>query len=362
MKKETVKKINVFAPGRICLLGEHQDYFNLEVISGAMNLGLNFFAEISEKPVFYIEMPDIQKTETIILDISHEKLLPRDYLRSGLHCMRSKGFTFNQGWRITITGNLPIGKGVSSSSALCVGWIALLSRIADSPVALSRESIARLAFETEVVNFREPGGMQDHIASAVGGLLHINFAAGIDRPVYRELSVPSGGFFLLDTHSKKDTLGMLQSIRNDVANALEALNTSSTDERILQELTLNTVIQSRIKSSGMNRLKATLINRNLTRKYLSGLPDSRFELGRFMNTHHRVLSYLLKTSSEKIDAMCERALKIGASGAKVIGSGGGGCLLIYVASDPDKYLPLLRRTGFTIYPVQISPGVRIEVI
>ncbi|MGB3975816.1 MAG: galactokinase family protein, partial [bacterium] len=38
MNKGKNKVIVIEAPGRICLLGEHQDYLGLEVISGAMNL------------------------------------------------------------------------------------------------------------------------------------------------------------------------------------------------------------------------------------------------------------------------------------------------------------------------------------
>ena len=43
-----------------------------------------------------------------------------------------------------------------------------------------------------------------------------------------------------------------------------------------------------------------------------------------MNGHHEVLRDLLKITVPRIDAMVNAALKAGAYGAKIVGSGGGG--------------------------------------
>ncbi len=340
------------------MLGEHQDYLGLEVISGALSLHVELIATPIEAKRFDLNLTSICRNRTFFLEHIPDSSGPRDYLASGLRLMIQAGYRFSRGYQIEIRGNLPIGKGVSSSSAMCVAWIKMLSLIADRPLDLDPLTNARMAFETEVVTFGEPGGMQDHVASAFGGLIHMDFRNGRDRPILTELPVPSGEWLLVDSGSTKETLGMLQSIRSDVESALKRLE--SKHPAIHPALLELSRIPQEIRRDPLNRrLIATLINRNLVRasrdRMVTTGRDER--LGVMLKTHHRILSKMLGSSSDRIDRLCTTALELGASGAKVIGSGGGGCVLVYALHNGKSLSERLTAEGCRCMPIRIGGGV-----
>ena len=353
--------ILVKAPGRICVIGEHQDYLGLEVISGAMNLFVCLKAQRNESNSFVLHLKSMNEIRRInprhLQKIEHG----RDYIGSGLNVMLQEGFSFSTGYDVVISSDLPIRKGVSSSSALCVGWITLLSQIADQPKQLSKKKIARLAFESEVLYFNEPGGMQDHLASALGGLIYMNFAAGRSQPQIQHLDKPPGKFLLVDSGATKETIGMIKEIRSDIENSMSILDTNNRSTR-LQTISIKDLPRMSINHS---RLCGTIINRNLVREFFKRYTDisnknKSMLIGRFMNTHHHVLKKHLRVSSEAIDRLCCIALKSGAVGAKVIGSGGGGCLLVYLQGNDKSLDSILKSSSAGIFHIDIAPGVCVS--
>jgi len=110
-------ELKVSAPGRICLFGEHQDYFGLPVIAAAINLRIIISGRKRGDPNFVIALPDIQDIERFSLteDLTYSK--ERDYLRSVINVLRRKNVPISSGWDCTVQGNIPINSGTSSSSA-----------------------------------------------------------------------------------------------------------------------------------------------------------------------------------------------------------------------------------------------------
>jgi len=354
-------KITVRAPGRICILGEHQDYLGLEVISGAINLGVTLEAE--KNPIgreFVIQLHQTGKTQ--IIDPSSEIKKPgyRDYLSSGVKVMKEYGLQFNQSWKIDVTGDLLIGKGVSSSSALCVGWITLLCAIADNPIDLSPQKIAKLAYQTEVEEFNEPGGMQDHIASASGGLLHMDFQGKPgDFPVITSLNPVPEGFLLVDSGETKETLGMIRRIRESVENQCKTI---WNDE--FSELNLKNILEIPASTSQIDpyiELRGTLKNRNIVREAVQNwsktTESSGYMLSQFIREHHKILAGEINSSSPGIENLIAMAESAGASAGKVVGSGGGGCLLIYAPDNSVHIMNILRKSGVKVVQIKIHEGV-----
>src|SRR3989338_2170973 len=108
-------KMKVRAPGRICLFGEHQDYFGLSVIAMAINRELT----IAYKPItgseFVIHMPDLGEKEKIPLQPNLLYTKQRDYLRAGVNIFQRRGYHFNQAYEFTLTSTIPLQAGCSSS-------------------------------------------------------------------------------------------------------------------------------------------------------------------------------------------------------------------------------------------------------
>ena len=69
-------------------------------------------------------------------------------------------------------------------------------------------------------------------------------------------------------------------------------------------------------------------------------------LGDLMNKHHLLLRDNLKITVPRIDSMIENSLKAGAIGAKIIGSGGGGCIVaISEPGNEEKIISEIKKAG-----------------
>ena len=120
-------ELRVSAPGRMCLFGEHQDYFGLAIIAAAINLRIAIGGSRRTDTTFVIDMPDIGEKEEFSFDreIPYEK--KRDYLKSAVNIHRRAGLPLT-GWDCEVRGTIPINAGTSSSSALVVAWNKFLSK------------------------------------------------------------------------------------------------------------------------------------------------------------------------------------------------------------------------------------------
>ncbi|MCP4647494.1 MAG: GHMP kinase, partial [bacterium] len=84
-------------------------------------------------------------------------------------------------------------------------------------------------------------------------------------------------------------------------------------------------------------------------------------LGKLLTEEHSILRDILGTSTKKIDRMVEAAMDEGAYGAKINGSGGGGCMFATAAGkDADGVAEALRRAGGRVWRVKADIGVAVE--
>lgn len=217
--KNPEKKFIVSAPGRICLMGEHQDYYGLSSITAAINLRIDISVKPRNDSILSIALPDINEQDHINLEKSIEYLKQQDYLRSGIVVMRRRGVKLSSGFNIEIKSQIPIAKGISSSSALSVAWIQFLIQAAGKP-EFSPHQIADLAYNAEVVEFAEAGGMMDQFSSAIGGIMHIDCK---EPYTVTKLNYPVTGFLLGDSLMTKDTQGVLSTLKNQVLGTIDEL-------------------------------------------------------------------------------------------------------------------------------------------
>ena len=163
------------APGRINLFGEHQDYLNLPVITAAINLRIEIEGIKRNDKKFNFNLPDLNRTDSFSFDGAIKYIKERDYLRSAFNVLVRQGVKIPSGYDCTIHSKIPINSGTSSSSAMIVAWVKFLLTIAEDKRADNPMEIAKLAHQAEVLEFNEPGGMMDHYATSLGGVLFIEF-------------------------------------------------------------------------------------------------------------------------------------------------------------------------------------------
>ena len=357
----TSASVSVSTPGRVCLFGEHQDYLGLPVVPCAISLRIRIDARPRSDRMVRIAMPDIGATEEFSLEGALPYVRERDYFRSAVNVMRRDGFDFPRGFDCTVRGTIPINAGTSSSSALVVSWVNLLAAMSDQEKSLSPGDCARLAHSAEVLEFREPGGMMDHCAAAYGGVTAIDFTPEF---AVSPLPVEPGTFVLGDSGEPKDTKGILARVKQGVLDAVQYLRGRNPG------FTLLTAESGSVRggTAGLSRaqeelLEGTLRNRDITREARRLLGRERIDrrrIGELLTEHQAVLRDVLGISTKRIDAMLDAALRAGAYGGKINGSGGGGCMFAYAPENPRAVADAIAAAGGKPFVISVDAGTRRE--
>jgi galactokinase len=354
-------KVKVSTPGRICLFGEHQDYLHLPVIACAISLRIVIEGQRRSDTTMNIDLPDIGGKETFRLGDKLQYARRRDYFKSAINVMRRKGFRFSTGFDCVVHGEIPIEAGTSSSSALVVGWIHFLSRMSDEPRILSPETIAEYAHDVEVIEFAEAGGMMDHYTTAIGGAVGIASCPNVSVSRFKPRLKP---FVLGDSKQQKDTQFVLSRVKRRVLDIVELLR--SIDENFsLQTFCLDDInsVSRHLSGDQLQLLTGTIRNRDITheaQRLFERDAIDHTKIGALLNEQQSILRDTLEISTPKIDAMIEAALSAGAFGAKINGSGDGGCMFAYAPEDPEKVTDAIRRAGGETYIVHVDEGTRID--
>lgn len=354
------QRVEASAPGRLCLFGEHQDFLGLPVIALAMTREITFEGVRRSDALLRLNLPDVDERD----EFDPGRELPyrnqRDYLRSAVNVLRRAGLPMRAGYDVEVRGNIPINAGCGSSSSMLIAWIGFLIASQDDSFPADPATVARLAHQAEVLEFREPGGMMDHYTSALGGLLHIKTEGQIECT---RLPAEVNGFVLGDSLTPKDTTTTLARSRRAMAEAVEVIKRAIPDFGI-HTTSLEEARQAfgRLEQRGREMLEGNLVNRDICREGLALLqapqPDTD-QLGSLLLQHHEQLSGNIQVSTDKIDRMVEAARKAGALGAKINGSGGGGCMFAFAPGREEAVAEAIRSAGGKAHIVAPHPGLRV---
>jgi galactokinase len=230
--------------------------------------------------------------------------------------------------------------------------------------ATSPAETAQAAYEAEVVEFGESGGMMDHFASAFGGLIHLD--CGNNNALTR-LPAMIDGIVIGDSKEKKaDTVGDLRAIRSAAEEGYRLLgkrirgfdNRRTSVERALHEA-------ETLPESCRKVVTTTILNRDLTRRALKLLlyprPDP-VTLGDLIEEHHRLLRDGLGRSTEKIERMIAAAKEAGALGCKINGSGGGGTMMALSPGKEREVSEAIESVGGAVHVTRVGEGASVTLL
>ena len=237
---------------------------------------------------------------------------------------------------IYVDGRVPSGSGLGSSAALSNAYAAAISALEGLPT--DKETIARLAYEAEYAS-QGRGSPMDTSASANGYGIALNvpykeedFLWHIEKEDnawdISKIDVPKMTFVIGNTGIKAATGPLVEKVRKyRESNTFAA---GIVDE--IGDVTLD----------GLEAMK----NNDLE------------ELGALMTYDHKLLS-ILGVSCNELNHMVEAAIPY-SYGAKLTGSGGGGCM-VALTDEPQKVVDAIEARGGTAYVVKTgSDGVRME--
>lgn len=230
---------------------------------------------------------------------------------------------------ITSMADLPAGTGLGSSSSYTVGLLNALYSYQGKCV--SKEQLAQEACEIEIDILNEPIGKQDQYAASFGGFNVFKFNKDNTvtiNPVICTSEIKDNLF--------NNLLLFYTGITRKASDILtEQKKNTSVDDRTVEYLT-RMVDQCDPFLAGLSRD--------------SSLPLT--EIGYILHTSWSYKKLLVNSITDlKIDNYYNMALNSGAVGGKLLGAGGGGCLLFYVEKhnqkDVRKSLFNLREVDFT---------------
>ena len=359
--KSLLNELEISTPGRVCLFGEHQDYLHLPIVASAISLRISIKGRRRNDKLINISLPNISSQKSFNLGDPIIYTEERDYFKSSLKVLLRNSFTFADGFDCTVEGRIPINAGTSSSSALIVTWINFLARMSDQSVVLPLEKLARYSYEAEVLEFSEPGGMMDQYSTTFGGIISIDF---FPDTLVTKLDAKLKTFVLGNSGEPKNTKFILSHVKAQILNVDSKIRKLDPNFS-LQIVNINELpdYKKHLSETQFALLEGTINNRDITTIARTELnkknPDHKM-IGKLLNEHQKILRDILDISTPKIDGMINAALNAGAYGAKINGSGGGGCMFAYAPENPRQVYEAISKISDEVYIIYPDEGTREE--
>ncbi len=350
--------LELSVPARVCLFGEDIDYMGLHVITAGINLRMHIRGDFSKDDMISIYYKDLDEHDKFSIEKVASYRKKRDYVRAGFNVLNRKGYQISQGVTATIWSDIPIGRGLASSSVLTIIWIAFLNELFG--FKLTKAEVAELAYQSEVVENNESGGNMDHYACALGSGMHMDCSTNEITPI--NLDHIAESIVIGDTLIIKKELVHTERKRNIIAGMEYFSKFIPFDIKTTKCEEIESYF-SQIPAEPLNHARAILRLRDITEeaeKELNNGVANHQKLGQLIDAFHRELVGGFHNSTEMTEKVIEVAKNAGALGGKIIGSGFGGCVLLYCPGKQKEVSQAVQDCGGKPYIVQIDEGIRVE--
>ncbi|MET0592422.1 MAG: mevalonate kinase [Polyangiaceae bacterium] len=221
---------------------------------------------------------------------------------------------------VSVTTELPAGAGLGCSAALGVA-IARSLDAWEGRAPRSASEAAECAMAWEKVFHGNPSGVDATAAARGGCLLYQRMNGGLhlnDIVLSKPLNLVIGHSGV--SSSTREMVDMVAKLKarneENVTRSFEAINSLVQNARLALEA------------------------------------GDHVGLGKLMDLNQVLLSGLM-VSTEEIETMCRTAREEGAHGAKLTGSGGGGCVVALVGEDPEPVRARWEKEGFRAFSTQV---------
>lgn len=325
---------SAFAPGRITLLGSHLEYNQGVVLS----TGIDRFVAVSGRrdagPWVRIHSAAFKG----ILQFNPKSPRPgRDWadpIRGIFAALRQKGYELS-GVSIAIVNDLPLGAGVSSSSALEVAIIALLHQLFD--LSLSTVDLARIAQLSEHRFLRVRSGLLEPLSL---GLSKAGHAIALDlrnlEASYHPIDLSAHRLVLVHSGPREPRAELsYEERRKDCEAAMAALARTHPSLHSLRDVSEDMLLGALVKPRV--RQRAVHIVREMRRVSEAQTALDAGDLSTFgalMYASEESARQLYEISTEALDLCAATSRAHGASlGGTVTGPGFGGVSLHLVPTD-----------------------------
>ena len=313
--------MRAIAPGRVNLIGDHTDYTGGLVFPMAINRHTVIdarFTDDSSVSLKSADEPDAANFSLPMSDISSLQPQWAKYIAAvAAECMAIRGITG------TITTDIPIGSGLSSSAALEVAAALALGFNG------SQQDLAKLAQRAEHVATGVPTGIMDQLCIATAQenhamLIDCSTLEIVHSPIPQECKI------VVQFIAHRTLQGSEYSDRVVQCNAAEAiigpLRSATID--MLEQITDATIFK---------RAHHVISENQRVREFAQALASHELQhAGKLMNEGHRSLALDFHSSTSSMDKAVDEIQKIpGVYGARMTGGGFGGCVVALCSHDAN---------------------------
>ena len=330
-----------FAPGRVNLIGEHTDYNGGHVFPCALTIGTYGAARKrnDNKLHFYsmnFDRVGVQESAVDALGEAKESDWT-NYPKGLIWAFANRGFEMPCGLDLVLSGNIPIGSGLSSSASLEVLTGFILRDLYGFDV--TNVDLALIGQYAENNYNGMNCGIMDQFASAMGKKDHAIFLDTADLS-YEYAPIVLEGAKVVVTNSKvKHSLvnSAYNQRRSECETALAELQ-KVVDIKGLGDLSeeafekYKDAIKDEVR---VRRAKHAVYENRRTIRAVEALKNNDIKLfGELMNASHVSLRDDYEVSCEEIDILVDEAWKIpGVIGSRITGGGFGGCTVSIVKDE-----------------------------
>ena len=370
------------APGRVNLIGEHTDYNGLPVFPIAIDRDISIEFRVTDDGVVRLESP-LARFDPFAFQLkrSIEAADQGDwsnYVRAAARGLLEHGVRLKRGIEGTVTGDVPIASGLSSSSALVVASaLALLkangvavggarpagSAAGQAARALSRLELAALMARAERFVGLEGGGMDQAacLHGREGHALRIEFDPLRVTPV----AVPEGWRWVVASSlvRAEKSAGAREAYNERARQCREALGVmgrSTVAPPTYRDLAAVDDLGGLLRHA--RRALAPVLFRRFHHVVTEGRRVALAEVamrdgdmrrfGELMVRSHESLRDDYEVSTGELDAIVEVAVRAGAAGARLTGAGFGGCAV--VLCDDATVGPVLEALAARFYAPRLG--------
>ncbi|PJZ78618.1 galactokinase [Leptospira neocaledonica] len=354
------------APGRVNIIGEHVDYAGGLVFPAAIDFRTNFVIRTNGLGTFRLYSLDFQ-SEFVTNDLIYsEEKSWANYILGVVSEARKLGLRV-EGFDLAFTGNIPQGAGLSSSAAVEVGTAFALSKIFHWDISLEKIALLAQAAENHFVGVN-CGIMDQFVIAVAKPSTCISLNTESLEYSYHNLDLPGYEFYLIDSqvpHSLKES--EYNNRRKEVESATSKCNKLSPEVRTLSQANFSLIEKANLTQSEFKRATHILGEKSRAQNVIRFLKDKDAEkVGKELFSCHESLSQNFQVSCKEIDFIVEWFHSANVLGARMIGGGFGGCVLVLDKEGRSSSLfsefekEYFRKFGLNakIYKFSISEGVR----
>ena len=327
-----------FAPGRINLIGEHIDYNGGLVLPIAINLGI--LATVNFRNDAIINIHSKQITEALYIDLQTENYEKRtaswqNYPLGVIEYFKKNNLPLT-GADISLSSNLPIGGGLSSSAALEVLISFIMLSAAKHDLLTQKTKIAQFCQQVENEFVGVKCGIMDQFAVAKGKQ---NQAMLLNCDTLENEYIPFDlqneyALVLMNTNKKRE---LADSKYNERKAECDAALLEIQEHKNINYLCEADILDLKYLENNVlrKRAKHVISENERVKKAVLALKNKKLKVfGQLMNESHESLKKDYEVTGFELDTLVEICQKNEACiGARMTGAGFGGCAIALVQKE-----------------------------